>query len=226
MTAQIQRWSYSLWSAFKQCPRKVRYSKIDKLPEPPNPAMQRGETIHKKAEHYVKGNIQGVPPELSKLKREFIELKKSKPEHVEEFWGFDYSWKPLRGGFNPAQKFTLKADVAMAPRRGIAVGIDHKTGRIYESHDAQAELTALATLLWYPDARLVAVEFWYVDLGEIVQYEFSNTYLTKRRKFWSAEGDKILNEKRFLPTPSVDACRYCAFRSDKGGPCSAHKQAR
>jgi len=188
--------------------------------------MERGNTIHLKAEHFLKGDIRGVPPELEKLKKEFLALKKMKPEHIEEFWGFDRDWRPLRKGFEPRQTFTLKADVATAPKKGVAINIDHKSGRIYPAHDDQAELTALASWLWYPAAKKIEVEFWYVDLGDIVAYEFTNTYLAKRKKFWSNEGRKIMSETKFLPTPSQDACKWCAFKSSKGGPCDAWKKLR
>jgi len=222
--ARLQRWSYSVWAGMKQCPRKIRYAKIDKLPELPSPAAERGNTIHLKAEHYVKGDITGgVPRELKKLESEFRQLKKAKPEHVEEFWGFDKNWKPLRDGFDPKQTFTLKADAALAPRKGVAIGIDYKSGRVYDGHDDQAELTAVATHLWYPNAKEIEIEFWYIDKGRIVTYHFEVTYLEQRLKYWDKEGKKLLAEEKFIPTPSEDACKWCSFRSDKGGPCSAWK---
>lgn len=224
MAVRLERWSYSTWSGFKECPRKVRYQKIDKLEEPKHPAMVRGDTIHKKAEYFLKGEIRGVPHELRKLGPEYKELKKQKPEHIEEFWGFDGNWKPLRKGFSPKQKFTIKADVALAPRKGIAICIDHKTGRIYDGHDDQAELTAIATRLWYPSARGIEVEFWYIDRGDIYTYSFTTKYLDRRIPYWTKQGQKIMSEEKFLPTPSEFACGRCNFRSDKGGPCTAWKK--
>jgi hypothetical protein len=188
--------------------------------------MERGTTIHLKAEHYLKGSIRHVPAELGKLAKQYVKLKKAKPEHIEQFWGFDKDWRPLRGGFEPRQVFTIKADVALAPKNGVAISIDHKSGRAYPGHDDQAELTALATHLWYPAAKMVEVEFWYVDKGEITSYEFKVSYLERRMKFWTREGDKLLKEEKFLPTPSDQACGRCSFRSDKGGPCAAWKSLK
>jgi len=221
----IRRWSYSLWTAMQKCPRSVKYAKIDNLPQPSNHAMERGTRIHLLAENFLKGNITGMPKDLAKLSAEYRALKKAKPEHVEEFMSLGRQFQRVFDGFRDGW-FTLKTDAALAPRKGTAIGIDHKTGRYYPSHDDQAELTAIVLQEWYPDADSYAVEFFYTDQGEVVPYTFVPKYLKRRREHWMAEGEKIMEERKFLATPSQDACTWCAFRSDKGGPCQDWKRLR
>lgn len=223
---RIKRWSYSLWAQFKKCPKSVKYAKIDKLPQPVVPAMERGTMIHLKAEHFLKGDITGMPKELKKLSDVYRGLKKQKPEHIEEFWSLGRKWQRVKDGFRDGW-FTLKADAALAPRKdGVAVGIDHKTGRYYPGHDEQAELTAVMLRKWYPDADEYAVEFLYTDQGEVQSYTFKPRYLMSRDDHWIEQGELIMAERKFLATPSRNACDWCGFSSKKGGPCQDWKRLK
>jgi CRISPR/Cas system-associated exonuclease Cas4 (RecB family) len=221
----LKRWSYSLWSTFQKCPRAVKYDKIEGIKQPPVPAMERGTKIHLLAEGFLKGEVRGMPYELRKLKAEYVALKKAEPEHIEEFMSLGRKFERVKDGFKDGW-FTLKADAALAPRKGVAIGVDHKTGRYYPSHDQQAELTAIVLRQWYRDADGYEVEFFYVDEGEITPYLFTPKYLDKRVGYWLEEGEKMMREKKFLATPSPDACRWCGFRSDKGGPCQDWKRLK
>ena len=227
MKPRLLRWSYSVWSQLQVCPASVKFSRIDKLPVPSAPPIERGNTIHLKAEHFLKGNIQGLPKEFIKLKTEYMQLKRMHPEHIEEFWSVDRkNFKRVHDGYRYGW-FTLKADAACKPRKGVAISVDHKTGKIYDSHDAQAELTAMMHHIWYPDADVYDVEFFYVDQGLVIPYEYKPGYLKKIIPKWRERGEEVMAERKFLPTPSIDACKWCAFRSDKllengkKGPCNA-----
>ena len=48
-------WSSSRYTVYDQCPAKAAYKFIDKLPEPPAPALDRGSLIHKQAELFIRG---------------------------------------------------------------------------------------------------------------------------------------------------------------------------
>lgn len=229
----IHRWSYSLWSQFMKCPRSVKHAKIDKIPQPPVQAMERGTMYHLKAEYFLKGKITGMPKELSKLADQYKALRKAGPEHIEEFWSLGRNWKRVKDGFRDGW-FTLKADAALSPRKfGVAIGIDHKTGRYYPNHDEQAELTGLMLRKWYPkDSDGYEVEFFYMDQGTVESYRFAAKFLDRRMEHWQEQGELIMAERKFLATPSSDACKWCAFRSDKltddgkRGPCDAWKSLR
>ena len=46
-------WSISAASNHAACPRKFRYQRIDRLPEPPSPVLERGTGIHAALAHYL-----------------------------------------------------------------------------------------------------------------------------------------------------------------------------
>jgi len=62
--SKIKAWSVSAYHTYVQCPAKLKYQKIDKLPEPAAEPMSRGSIIHKQAENFIKG----LPtPKLDKM---------------------------------------------------------------------------------------------------------------------------------------------------------------
>ena len=219
-----KRWSYSSWSSWAACPYRYLKHHILGEREPPGPALIRGNVVHAKAEQYLKGNLKGPPPkELWKLAPHYRELKAMKPV-VEQFWGVDRDWRP-------AQKDTtwcvMKMDAAVLPSQRtpgpLWIG-DHKTGREYaETHEKQGSLYACIGAVTVPYAVGVDVEFWYVDLGYSQPYHYTPRRIARDTKRWIAQGELLMNEKDFLPTPSHDACKYCDLRSDKGGPCKSWK---
>ena len=60
---QVTSWSFSRYSTYKQCPLKLKLSAIDRIREPGNEAMARGDAIHKLAEKYIKGEGRSLWPE-------------------------------------------------------------------------------------------------------------------------------------------------------------------
>ena len=222
----VRHWSYSSWSLLKKCAAAFKYGQIDKLRGPSVPAMERGTRIHSLAENYLNGGITGgVPPDLRKLSTEFKNLKRAKPI-VEKFWGLDPDWKPMEYGWVVA-----KTDAAVEPTKkdNSLVVVDHKTGRVYPDHDDQGSLYAAVGFGMYPKVEKVEVEFFYVDQGIVSPYEFSRKKLISLSEYWMEEGAKLMSTRKFLPTPSESACRWCGFRSDKRlangdrGPCDAWK---
>ena len=67
----LTSWSFSRYQDYKSCPAKAKYKHIDKLKEPPSPAMERGAAIHNLCEQYVRGTLAKLPPELKLFKDEF-----------------------------------------------------------------------------------------------------------------------------------------------------------
>lgn len=236
---RLHRWSYSLWTAMQKCPKGVKLGKIDKIATPlaDTRAMDRGTKIHHLAEQFLKGNITGIPKDLQKLSKEYNALRKMGPEHIEEFMSLGRTFRKVKNGWKDGW-FTLKADVMAAPRSFdkskvmIGLSVDHKTGKHYPSHQEQAELSAIVQMQFYPDADFYESEFFYTDQGEVIPYIFKPSYLRKRKEYWMEEGEKIMAESKFLPTPSSDTCKWCPYRSDKliardtWGPCHDWKRAR
>jgi len=214
---QLTSWSYSRYALYTECPAKAKYKFIDKLPEPPAPAMERGNKIHKLAEDYTKGLIKKLPPELKLYKHEFEILKNSKPV-VEESWCFKNDWSETVWNDWAGCWVRIKVDAGCLDEQDLYV-IDHKTGKPREGYEEQLSLYALAGMLKYPHIKQVHTQLWYLDHA---QDPVAMTYDIKQRedlrKDWEKRVSPMLNDTRFTPKPSYK-CQYCAFSKAKGGPC-------
>jgi len=213
---QITSWSYSRYSLYEECPAKAKYKFIDKLPEPGNAAMERGNTIHKLAELYTKGEIKKLPPELKLFKEEFAELKKSKPI-VEETWAFTSKWQKTTYNDWTGCAVRIKVDVACPDDETLYV-IDHKTGKPRDGYDAQLSLYALGGMLMFPKAKIISTQLWYLDAGETVAKEYQADQLTSLMLDWDKRTRPMLSDTRFAPKPG-NGCRWCPYSKSKGGPC-------
>lgn len=221
---KFKRWSYSLWTNFHRCRYAAALGYLTPKEDKPRviiPAIERGNQIHKLAEHYLKGDIKGVPKALLKFRDEFIQLKEARPM-IEEWWNFDNDFNSVG---NYKGTLVLKSDAVIPPRKKIpALNIDFKTGREYDDHYDQAELSALATKVTFWDSDGIEFEFWYLDQGESSQYTFKNVQLEKAKIKWTARARAMMTEQVFIPEPSPAGCANCFHRSDKGGVCHAWKK--
>lgn len=220
---KITRWSYSAWSSFKSCPFKFFRTRIMGDKEPSNRALERGNMVHAKAEGLLKGRITGMPNELAKLARYYKQLRQLKPV-VETYWNVDRNWKPVHS--KDDTWCTMKMDAAVEPCRATDRRLfiqDLKTGREYNGHKDQASLYACIGAVKYPKSVGVEVEFWYSDHGYSQPYFFTPSRIKHDTDIWIERGEQLMSEKRFLPTPSIDACKYCFLRTDRGGMCDAWK---
>jgi hypothetical protein len=221
------RWSFTGWATKMSCEFQY-YGKfilgIKGDDDDDNPSIIRGNMLHKKQENYLIGKIQGVPREFLPFKSELEGLKKAQPI-VEKFWGVDASWQPA----NYNSWVVYKMDAAVEPtKRDPELWIqDLKTGREYPKHKDQASLGACIGKALYPAVREVHVEFWYSDQGLIRPYTFTEKALKRDTQKWIKEGEKLLTpQKKYIPSPSEDNCRWCPIRSDRNGPCEAWKKVK
>lgn len=213
---QITSWSFSRYSVYRGCPAKAKYKFIDKLPEPSNAAMERGNVIHKLAENYTKGALTTMPPELKLFKAEFIELKKSKPI-VEETWAFTKHW--LKTTWNDWANCALriKTDAYCLEDDALHI-IDHKTGKKRDGYGEQLDLYAVGGGLKFPNIKRIFTHLWYLDSGEQVTQEYDAKGTPKLQKEWEKKVEPMLNDTRFSPNPGNE-CRWCPYSKSKGGPC-------
>lgn len=216
MPQQITAWSFSRFQTYASCPAKAKYKFIDKLQEPPNDAMARGTAIHKLAEDYTRAKKPGqIPTELIKFEDQFIELNKSKPL-VEQEWAFTQDWQPT-GWFAKDTWVRVKVDAACLEDDTLYV-IDHKTGKEKDDHKEQLSIYGVAGLIQFPLVQIVSAQLWYLDSGVQTPHEFSRKELPALKKDWEKQTKAMLTDTRFSPKPS-NACRWCAFSKEKGGPC-------
>jgi len=218
-------WSLSAYKMFEACPRKYKYVKLEKRKEPTHPAAARGTAIHLKAEYFLKGEITGMPDELKAFSKELRALRK-REALAEQKLAVDMDWKPI--GFKSRAAWLRGVVDAMDKDENEIVIIDFKTGRFYEGHAEQAEIYAVMAHHHLPQFENFHTEFWYLDTNKVAlpvrEWEFHADQMEELTAKWHERGMKVSTAKRFPANPG-GACKWCAFRSDKGGPCHAWKKA-
>jgi RecB family exonuclease len=231
---QLISWSFSRYNDYRTCPAKAKYKHIEKRKEPPSPAMERGAQIHTLCEQYVKGLHPTLPPELKLFKGEFLELRKmykakKLPMIVEDNWAFDKEWGESTWNDWMNCWVRIKLDMARYTTPNRLHVTDYKTGKMSEwkvaEYMEQLELYVLAALLMsaVEDVEVVA-DLWFLDHGEKYpaagdERVYTRADLPALLKSWTARVKPMMADKRFAPTPSANACRYCFFKKENGGPC-------
>jgi len=230
---KVTSWSYTRYSAHKQCPLKFKLQHLDKIPEPKSMALERGIKIHELAEQYIKGQNKRIPNELKKFTDLFKSLKKqyaTKPEtmFVEQMWAFDKDWSPCRWDDWNNCMVRIKLDVAHYFDGTLWV-IDHKTGSYRPDnvgdYTEQLELYALAALLVTRGAVPVVPRLVYLDVGvehpkdeDLVTYTLGD--MARLKDVWSGRVKGMLQDTKFLPRRNR-FCNWCSYRKGEGGLCDA-----
>lgn len=222
---RITYWSFSLYNTYKQCPLKAKFNALDKIKEPGNDAMQRGNDVHKLCEDYIKGLItkaqlktgaaltksrpwdfKSTLPELDRLRKVYANRNRlaahAMQPAVEDTWAFTSSWDQTVWNDWINCWVRIKLDVGEFFKEGksiIYVPTDWKTGQFKdeknEEYLEQLELYALAALLIHPHVDEVRPRLVYVD--QDIEYPNPEQPLSFKRKDLAAL--KKLWEKRTKP---------------------------
>jgi hypothetical protein len=222
------KWSFSAWNTYDQCPRKYKYQKIDKLPDPTGPAAARGVYYHAVAEGYVAGTLTELPQkgaadecDLTPWQPLLDELR-DKQATVEVKMAFDREWEEVKF-FSPTAWVRVVYDLNYYEEASKAVVVaDWKTGRINRSHDVQLDLYMATALLANPQAEVAWGADHYLDIGP----KASTSRVLGRRELpatlikWEARAARMENDTQYRATPST-LCGWCSFSALKGGPCEA-----
>lgn len=230
--APLTSWSYSRYSDWRQCPLKCKLKHVDKLKEPPNAAMDRGNQIHKDAESFIKGTLAKLPPELMLFKAEFAMLKKlykkkSQPMVVEDNWAFTKDWTETQWNDWTHCWVRIKLDCAHYTGDGVMVVTDWKSGKPNDykkvEYMEQLELYALSALLLHPHLTEVQVRIGWTDVGQMYPEQpavYKQSDVKGLMKTWNARVKPMMADVKFVPKPNA-MCRYCWFGQAKkidGGP--------
>lgn len=222
MSNGITAWSYSRYNDYVTCPLRFKLKYIDKLPVPGSPAMDRGSNIHKEGENFLKDpSKKKVPVSYRNFTDEMRQLKKLDPM-VEQQWGFTKDWTPT-SWFGADTWLRIICDVAVVYEDNTADVIDFKTGRKYDTNEEQVELFTTGIFMRHPEVQEVTTRLWYLDIddsdeNEVVR-EFTRSDFERIRAEWDKKVVKMFKDKKFAPTPSNHACRWCPFKKAEGGPC-------
>ena len=217
--------SYSKVKNFEKCPYKIFLSgvKHEKGPErdEDHPA-ERGERIHKEAEHYVQGAIETLPASLKKLKEEFKVLRESYSEghiKVEDEWAFDKDWNVLSDWFGKDVWLRMKADVIEFFDKSGALITDYKTGKKFGNevpHTQQGQLYAIGAFMKYPELDVVDVEFWYLDEGKKTRKTYTRDQIGRFLARFMERFNKLTTCVNFTPKPNIHNCKWCDYGPEKG----------
>lgn len=225
---RITSWSPSKLSCYEECPRKAKYKYIDKIVEPqdPNGPLARGSAIHKAAEDYITHRVAALPDTLQnpKVKKLLALLRKDyklKKVRVEMELAFTKEWK-MCGWLAQDVYCRFKVDVVHLLPGGKANLIDWKTGKFKPDGEYDDQLAAYAVgVLSSGLVKQATAQLMFTDVGEPVTRPagaLDVKGLAKEQKRWDAKARAMLSDTTFPCRPG-NACRWCFFSTNKGGPC-------
>jgi CRISPR/Cas system-associated exonuclease Cas4 (RecB family) len=220
--------SHSRMKTHEACARKAMYKFIDKLPEPSNEAMDRGLAEHKRLENWLRKLIQAKYDEPSTMgdskvhkaiEKELCDLYASGYRLApEQQMAFTKHWERVCTWFEPAVWMRVIADF-MATKDDHAVAGDYKTGQVYDDHDLQADLTAMALFTRHPEVQRVDIRFYYLDIDTIQPYTYHRAEEFDTLRASTIErAERVIQDRTFATNPSW-RCKRCHFRKENGGPC-------
>lgn len=211
--SKIKVWSYSAIKLFEKCPASYKAAKIDRIkPKDKSPAMERGIAIHAKGERYLKGEIPNVPKEYSTFKAEMKDLRNS-GAYSEKKIGITKDWK-FTGFFDNDVWLRIVLDFGLELDNHVMFAGDFKTGQIYEDNEDQSCLYSCCYL--FNGYNKVGFEFWYLDQGEIIPFEYDKRQKNMLKEYWESRVSPLFSCKKFNTNPSRLACRYCVIKDTCG----------
>ena len=206
MSTKQKSWSYSQLSAYEMCAHAHMYRRIVKLPEPPSYHLTKGNAVHKLAEDYLLGKHETLPGPLAKFRNEFANLL-ANGAIPEEAFTLNNRWELIPDGWlHPEAWLRLKLDA----RIGDYI-VDFKTGKVYDDHVKQGRLYANVHMVLNPEVDEVEVEFWYLNLGKVVDFTFYRKDLEADIAEWERRVAIMHADTNFLPTPHK-WCGYCYIK--------------
>jgi hypothetical protein len=116
------------------------------------------------------------------------------------YW--DPSWLRLK----------LDAMVEISPTE--AVVIDYKTGRSFGNevkHGQQVQLYTVVAFMKFPLLEKVTTELWYLDQDELTSMSFTRAQGLRFKATFDKRGNALTSAVDFPFSPSIHACRWCAY---------------
>lgn len=213
-------YSFSAMNTYIQCPRKYKYSKIDKIPSEntDRTALLKGSAIHDILEKFPESSSYKLAPKYQHIADKFIESNLGKK------YIFSESIRELKFGLSTSLKECSFYNKDNTLFRG---SIDHmciiddrlnlidwKTGKYkdlkYQDFN-QLIFYAIFIFLKYEDLQEIRISFVYVE------HNLENDLLLKRENLKSYIKEMITvikdieNDKEFVKNPSR-LCEWCDFR--------------
>lgn len=221
---KLQSWSFSTHNNLQKCPARVKYAKIDKLPDPSGRAAQRGNQVHEALERYILGD--GPFPAAFRDWRPALDAILEAGEVGEEIvpeleFALTSTWKPTSW---EKAKIRGKIDLLYVEDDVTLRAIDFKTGRKYDYHAAQLELYGTVALHLYPWVENVKVENWYLDQPAGPENPLAGAFSRTQHETalfpkWQKAAKQDLARTTW-PAKRNEFCKWCPFHVKVGGPCT------
>ncbi len=227
----IKAWSFSAYSLYKQCPRKFKYIKLDKLKEPPSVHLERGNRVHKGIENYLKSRGM-LPEECAQFVPEFQRIqalftKRLNGALAEESWAYTRQWQPT-AWFSKDAWLRAKVD-CLFEADGVVTVIDWKTGKYSPQFNVatyllQLELYALLVFLSLEHTQVVRPKLIFVDAGVVYPtkfepvIEYTRDQVEDLKAAWEGRVQPMFDDNDF-ETKTSNLCQFCHFRKSNGGDC-------
>ena len=224
-------WSFSRWECADKCLARYEFQHLQKLPQPPAPAMERGSRVHGEGEEYLDGTRARLPTSYKEFAAEMRAIKKL-GANAEGSYAFTKSWSSCEptDWVHAWLRVKVDAEILQLP---TLTQIDFKTGKPWpKATEPQSEVYAVTGFQRHPDAETIDTEFWYLDSGVVVPYVYARSEFKALKAKWAARGRELIARRQFPPTNNAYNCKYCPFRSDKKlgngqpGPCEAWRKAK
>ena len=206
------KWSYSSWSLFKQCPKKYKALRIDKLYKQENTqALTYGKDAHKAAELYIRDGIP-VSPAFAYMKDILDVLKNLEGEkHCELELGLTKELTPC--DFNdPAVWWRGIADFVIKNGDVIHL-IDYKSGANSRYADkAQLEILSLALFKHFPETNKVKAGLLFTVADDFIKETYHRSDTETLWLKWIVnieEMEETEKHGRYNPKPNFTCRKYC-----------------
>lgn len=222
----LKSWSYSTFSMWRRCPQRIYFSKIERLPDPLGPAVQRGIEVHELAEKFVKGLVKELPTKgagkiLIPFQSDLVDLMRQPTIQTEIDFTCTRDWKKTHWGDWGNAWVRAKLDFLYRPEKDHFVLGDFKTGQIRD-YTQQIELYALCCFKAHKAAQKVTAELWMLDHSDaddaITSFEFDRKEEADLQAEWERRAKALMEDTEFRACPGND-CRFCPFSKLKSGPC-------
>jgi hypothetical protein len=210
--------SLSKLGTFESCAAKYKFQYIDRLPRgAPGPAAARGIDAHKAMEDYILGVVPALPSGMEMYGGFLDGLKRLEGIVPEAKLAFNSDWSKANWD-DEGIWWRGVLDLLVPPQGGTAHVYDWKTGKIYDDHEDQRQIYAIATSIEYPDAFEITCSHVYLDLGKNVAVTYHRDQLVGFRERWRRRFTAVEGATEFPYNPQF-GCRWCPYSKAVKGPC-------
>lgn len=216
-------WSISAVRSHATCPQKFKFIRIDRLPEPPSPVLERGKMIHAGfAEYLLNGcwSPDATPFPLWESVLDDLRERGALPEKqiafTEEWLECEWYAPDVRA------RFIFDAIIPPSDANDFTVIVrDWKSGKKYDTHIFDARMYALAALKMFPAAERAHVAFLYVDRAPAdgVIYACERRVMPELEREADLFNHEFLNDTLYPARPGTH-CRWCYQAKSAGGRCT------